>query len=54
MDYRNKYILDKYAETVAPRCCTRDEGRSLEVGLQERASNRLTLLGIERSQVVSG
>jgi len=25
------------------RCCTRDEGGPLEVGLQEQASNHLTL-----------
>jgi len=52
--FRKKDVLGKYASTVAPQCCTRDEGRSLEVGLQERASNCLTLLGIERSRVVSG
>ncbi len=28
----------------APRSCTRDEGRSLGAGLQERASNHLKLL----------
>ena len=27
----------------APRSCTRDEGRPLEVGLQEQASNHLKL-----------
>jgi hypothetical protein len=45
------------SEVRESRCATmlhEDEGRSLEVGLQEQASNRLTLLGIERSQVVSG
>jgi hypothetical protein len=44
----------KCASAVAPRCCMRDGGRSLEVGLQELTSNRLTLLGVERFRVVSG
>jgi hypothetical protein len=43
----------KYSSTVAPQGCTGDEGRSPEVGLQEQISNRLTLLGVERPQVVS-
>ena len=34
------------------RCFTEDEGRSLEVGLQEQASNRLKLRGL-RVRVVS-
>jgi hypothetical protein len=36
----------------APRGCTRDEGRSLGVGLQEQALNRLKLHG-SRALVVS-
>ena len=37
-------MLDTTIQMVsAPRCCTRDEGRSLEVGLQEQASNHLEL-----------
>ncbi len=36
----------------APRSCTGDEGRSLGVGLQEQAPNRLKLHGL-RALVVS-
>ena len=36
----------------APRCCTRDGGRPLGVGLQEQTSNRLKLHGL-RALVVS-
>ena len=31
----------------APRSCTKDEGRSFEVGLQEQASNHLKLLWLK-------
>jgi len=41
-----------FAGESAPRGCTRDEGRPLEVGLQEQASNRLKLHGL-RALVVS-
>ena len=34
------------------RCCTNDEGRSLEVGVQAQASNHLKRLGL-RALVVS-
>jgi hypothetical protein len=34
------------------QCCTEDEGRPLEVGLQEQASNRLKLLW-SKAMVVS-
>ena len=40
--------------TFAPRGFARDEGRSLRAALQGEALNRLTLLGVERRQVVSG
>jgi hypothetical protein len=36
-----RYAL--FPSVSAPRGCTRDEGRSLEVGLQEQASNHLEL-----------
>jgi hypothetical protein len=32
-----------FRSVSAPRGCTRDEGRFLEAGLQERASNHLKL-----------
>jgi hypothetical protein len=32
-----------FPSVSVPRSCTRDEGRSLEVGLQELASNHLKL-----------
>jgi len=41
-----------HCEREWKRCFTRDEGRSLEVGLQERASNRLKLRRL-RAVVVS-
>jgi len=36
--------LVRYADDRAPRSCTKDEGRPLEAGLQEQASNHLKLL----------
>ena len=39
--------------TFAPRGSARDEGRSLRAALQGEALNRLTLLEVERPQVVS-
>jgi len=38
-----KWLNPKYCSTSAPRGCTRDEERFLEVGLQEQASNHLKL-----------
>jgi hypothetical protein len=38
-----KWLKPKYCSTSAPRGCTRDEERFLEVGLQEQASNHLKL-----------
>ena len=45
--YANRYKEDaqliRYADDRAPRGCTGDEGRPLEAGLQEQASNHLKL-----------
>jgi hypothetical protein len=38
-----RWLMPKYCSTSVPRGCTRDEGRSLEAGLQELASNHLKL-----------
>ena len=38
-----KWLNPKYCSTSAPRGCTRDEDRFLEVGFQEQASNHLKL-----------
>ena len=38
-----RWEIPKYCSTSAPRCCTKDEGRPLEAGLQELASNHLKL-----------
>src|SRR5664280_9550 len=38
-----RWLNPKYCSTSAPRGCTRDEERFLEVGLQEQASNHLKL-----------
>ena len=66
-DCRHLGRLVRYADDCAPRrrerrandlailkqpCCTRDEGRPLGAGLQERASNHLELRG-SRARVVS-
>ena len=45
-------FLCTFLPVSAPRGCTRDEGRPLEVGLQEQTSNRLKLQGL-RALVVS-
>ena len=40
---RCKVNFIRYADDCAPRGCTKDEGRPLEAGLQEQASNHLML-----------
>jgi len=39
----NRSVINSFQVVSAPRGCTRDEGRSLEAGLQEQASNHLKL-----------
>ena len=41
------FIVCAFQVVSAPRGCTRDEGRSLEASLQERASNHLKLLRLK-------
>jgi hypothetical protein len=48
---RQAFYLLIFPES-APRGCTRDEGRPLEAGLQERVSNHLKLHGLN-ARVVS-
>jgi len=45
-------MLYRIAVESAPRGCTEDEGRPLEAGLQEQASNHLKLLW-SKARVVS-
>jgi hypothetical protein len=45
-------MLYRIAVEIAPRGCTEDEGRPLEAGLQEQASNHLKLLW-SKARVVS-
>jgi len=50
---KSYFILScAFLSVSAPRGCTRDEGRPLGVGLQERAPNRFKLHG-SRALVVS-
>jgi hypothetical protein len=46
-------VVKSHCGELAPRGCTRDEGRPLRAALQGEALNRLKLLEAERYQVVS-
>jgi len=46
-----KKSLKKLRDVRVPRCCIRDRGRLLGVGLQEQISNHLKLLWLKATVV---